>query len=52
MFDGSALPPQENLANAATLLAECAELEVILELEIGVVSPAPWGRPSGRTTFP
>jgi fructose-bisphosphate aldolase, class II len=37
MFDGSALPLQQNLAIAADLLAECAELEVILELEIGVV---------------
>ena len=37
MFDGSALPSQQNLAIAADLLAECAELEVILELEIGVV---------------
>jgi fructose-bisphosphate aldolase class II len=37
MFDGSALPLHQNLAIAAALLAECAELEVILELEIGVV---------------
>jgi fructose-bisphosphate aldolase class II len=37
MFDGSALPLQQNLAIAADLLAECAEREVILELEIGVV---------------
>jgi fructose-bisphosphate aldolase class II len=37
MFDGSALPLQQNLAIAAALLAECAAVEVILELEIGVV---------------
>jgi fructose-bisphosphate aldolase class II len=37
MFDGSSLPLEENLAIAAPLLAECAEAEVILEVEIGAV---------------
>jgi len=37
MFDGSALPLAENLEIAQKLLAECAELEVILEVEAGVV---------------
>jgi fructose-bisphosphate aldolase class II len=37
MFDGSALPLQENLRIAAALLAECAAVDVVLELEIGVV---------------
>lgn len=37
MFDGSALPMQENLAEARTLLKRCADLDIILEMEIGVV---------------
>jgi fructose-bisphosphate aldolase class II len=37
MFDGSTLPLDENLVIAAQLLAECAEAEVILEVEIGAV---------------
>ena len=37
MFDGSTLPLEENLAIAATLLAECAAADVILEVEIGAV---------------
>jgi fructose-bisphosphate aldolase class II len=37
MFDGSSLPLGENLALAAPLLAECAALDVILEVECGVV---------------
>jgi fructose-bisphosphate aldolase class II len=37
MFDGSSLPLEENLAIATPLLAECAEAEVILEVEIGAV---------------
>jgi fructose-bisphosphate aldolase class II len=37
MFDGSALPPDQNLDIASELLAHCAELDVILEIEIGVV---------------
>jgi fructose-bisphosphate aldolase class II len=37
MFDGSSLPIDENLALAAPLLAECADAEVILEVEIGAV---------------
>jgi fructose-bisphosphate aldolase class II len=37
MFDGSSLPLEENLAVAAPLLRECAALEVLLEVECGVV---------------
>jgi fructose-bisphosphate aldolase, class II len=37
MFDGSALPLEENLKIAAKLLEECAELDIILEVECGVV---------------
>ena len=37
MLDASNLPMEENLALADELLAECADLDVILELEIGIV---------------
>ena len=37
MFDGSELPLAENMKLARQLLAECAELELILEVEAGVV---------------
>jgi fructose-bisphosphate aldolase class II len=37
MFDGSALPLQENLDIAAKLLERCRENEIILEIEAGVV---------------
>lgn len=37
MLDASALPLEENLALAAELLAECSAVDVILELEIGIV---------------
>jgi fructose-bisphosphate aldolase class II len=37
MFDGSALPLAENLRIAAPLLAECADCQVILEIECGAV---------------
>jgi fructose-bisphosphate aldolase, class II len=37
MLDASILPMEENLALAAELLAECSEVDVILELEIGIV---------------
>ena len=37
MFDGSALPLEENLALASELLERCAALDVILEIECGVV---------------
>lgn len=37
MFDGSELALPENLKIAKQLLAECAEQEIILEVEIGVV---------------
>lgn len=37
MFDGSELSLEENLKIAIPLLKECAELEIILEVEAGVV---------------
>lgn len=37
MLDASAIPMEENLALAGELLDECAALDIILELEIGVV---------------
>jgi fructose-bisphosphate aldolase, class II len=37
MWDGSAVPLEENLQIAADLLARCAKARVIMELEIGVV---------------
>jgi fructose-bisphosphate aldolase, class II len=37
MVDASELPLEENLALSSTLLDECAALDVILELEIGIV---------------
>jgi fructose-bisphosphate aldolase, class II len=37
MFDGSPLPLAENMSIAQGLLAECAELDIILEIEAGVV---------------
>jgi fructose-bisphosphate aldolase, class II len=37
MFDGSSLPLEENLRQAAELLADCRRAHVLLELEIGVV---------------
>ncbi len=37
MLDASALPLEENLELASALLDECAEVDVILELEIGIV---------------
>jgi fructose-bisphosphate aldolase class II len=37
MLDASAIPMEENLALASTLLDECAALDVVLELEVGVV---------------
>ena len=37
MFDGSSLPLEENLRQAAVLLAECHSAHIVLELEIGVV---------------
>ena len=37
MLDASNLSMEENLALADELLAECADLDVILELEIGIV---------------
>ena len=37
MLDASILPMEENLALADELLDKCAELDIILELEIGIV---------------
>jgi fructose-bisphosphate aldolase class II len=37
MLDASNLPMEENLALARELLEECAELDIVLELEIGIV---------------
>src|ERR1700740_3256946 len=37
MWDGSAVPLEENLEIAKDLLAKCAEARIIMELEIGVV---------------
>jgi fructose-bisphosphate aldolase class II len=37
MWDGSAVPLEENLRIADELLAECAKAKVVMELEIGVV---------------
>ena len=37
MWDGSAVPLDENLQVAERLLAECAAAKVILEIEVGVV---------------
>src|SRR5580692_115364 len=37
MWDGSAVPLDENLRIATELLAECAAAKIIMELEIGVV---------------
>lgn len=37
MLDASALPMDENLALAEELLEQCAALDIVLELEIGIV---------------
>ncbi|HEU4318727.1 MAG TPA: class II fructose-bisphosphate aldolase [Acidimicrobiia bacterium] len=37
MLDASSLPMEENLALASELLDKCAALDIILELEIGIV---------------
>jgi len=37
MWDGSAVPLEENLAIASELLDECAKARVVMEMEIGVV---------------
>jgi len=37
MFDGSALPLEENLRIAAELLEQCVQADVVLEIECGVV---------------
>lgn len=37
MLDASAIPMEENLALAEELLERCADVDVILELEIGIV---------------
>lgn len=37
MYDGSELPLEENMKESQQLLKECAELDIILEVEAGVV---------------
>jgi fructose-bisphosphate aldolase class II len=37
MWDGSAVPLEENLEIARDLLAKCAEARIVLEIEVGVV---------------
>jgi fructose-bisphosphate aldolase class II len=37
MWDGSAVPLEENLRIAAGLLGECAKASIVLEVEVGVV---------------
>ena len=37
MFDGSALPLEENLEIASTLLDRCVDADIVLEVECGVV---------------
>ncbi|WP_148573696.1 class II fructose-bisphosphate aldolase [Nocardioides caldifontis] len=37
MWDGSAVPLEENLQIAAELLEQCAQAKIILEIEVGVV---------------
>jgi fructose-bisphosphate aldolase class II len=37
MWDGSAVPLEENLRIADELLAECAKAKIVMEMEIGVV---------------
>lgn len=37
MFDGSDIPLSQNLETAKTLLKRCAENDIVLEIEIGVV---------------
>jgi fructose-bisphosphate aldolase class II len=37
MFDGSALPLDENLKTSEELLEQCAALDIVLEIEAGVV---------------
>jgi fructose-bisphosphate aldolase, class II len=49
MFDGSALPLEENLALASELLERCAALDVILEIECGVVGGEEDGLSAGDT---
>jgi fructose-bisphosphate aldolase, class II len=48
MWDGSSLPLERNLDVAAELLAECARIPAVLELEIGVVG----GEEDGITGAP
>jgi fructose-bisphosphate aldolase class II len=37
MLDASSIPMEENLTLASELLSKCAELDIVLELEIGIV---------------
>src|ERR671910_806057 len=47
MWDGSAVPLEENLDIAAELLAEAAAAHVVLEIEVGVVGGGGDGVPKG-----
>jgi fructose-bisphosphate aldolase class II len=49
MFDGSTLPLEENLRICAELLEQCRELDVVLEIECGVVGGAEDGIGGGET---
>ena len=48
MWDGSALPLEENLAIARDLLPRCRDAHVVLELEIGAVGGGGGRRRRGR----
>ena len=49
MFDGSTLPLGENLRLSAALLDRCRELDIVLEVECGVVGTKPLPQaPAGR----
>ena len=37
MYDGSALPMEENIAQSKKIMKECVENEIILEIETGIV---------------
>ena len=49
MFDGSTLPLDENLRVSAELLEQCRELDVVLEIECGVVGGEEDGIGVGET---
>ena len=49
MFDGSVVSLEENLKISKGLLKECAELDIILEVEAGCVGGEEDGHGTGRT---